>query len=1179
MRRRLEQLLNETFEYEVPRLGISVSELEIEAGEGETVHGSLVVSHPEGKRVKGFVYSSSPRLVPEQGEFNSPKAEIRWRADVTGLEAGSGSDGQITISSELGEETIPFRIRVKRKAEGEKRDIPDPDQLAELAQNDFAAACEIYDSKDTDEAWEQESFECMTLRRSLKDESDRRHALEQFLIGMGKKEPVELSLSEERRQIADPRGTVLEQTELTKNTWGYLEAEISSDARFLRVEKRHVTTEDFIGSVWPVRYIIDSNFLHAGRNLGRITIRTSYQTLTYELCVEVKGGRSLREHRVQNVMARRAICLYHDYRLGKITLHQWGERTNSVIGSYRRSGGESIYADLLEVFVLHAEGKRASAERELHRIERTSQIRTDESAQAAWLYLSTFFDRDSSYRDSVRQQFRNILLRNRSSWLVRWLSLYIIPDELGGESGKLDLILKHIENYTASTILLLEGMQIIRQDPFLLHEWSKGTCMLVNFALMQKAADERLILHSMNLIRRRGGFDAPTFRFLGRCYESCRLDDVLQVWTRMAIDGQRTEQKYFSLYQMAVARDLKVTGLYEYYMDTMEEVRIEQMPEVIRRFFVMNESLDWRKRARIYRNLSDSEGSIPQIFSAMRRQVERFILDQIQMGRINHDLAVLISRYLKNEQITSQVAKKLLKLLFTFEVDCLSPSMKRVIITDVRQHREKVVEIVDHSAQVRIYSEQSRILLEDEEGRRYSSTSLYMAQHLLDDTRLMNECVQKIPEDPYLVLFFTLNPRVEQPITSTTLRFYLEAARMSALSSSYRLLIRTWLLDYYCHNPQEKTISGFLRGVDLESYVRIDRRKVLSLLTQEGRYERAWSIIEKYGIEGVDLNRLMRILSQTVMDREYEEDRTLLSFCARLFGAGKVEEHVLIYLIMYYDGPVESMKSLWRVAKEYELDTINLEKKILSMIIFTREGGAGSEQIYLSYRRSLGSRRICQAYVISRCYEYLVKGKPVQEVVFDDCRKDYEKGGRLPDVCALALLQYLSTVPELTKEQEKTAQELLDLYAGRGMRFAFFLRFPIHMRCSFGGEDKVFCEAVADPKSVVKLFYRYKHDNEPFIEITMRDVFEGIRVREFVLFEGEQIECYTSETKENGETIVGSHRFLKAQEIPDEIKGSRYGRLTQIEKYLEHDDREGLEHSIREYYQMDHLTKELFTLM
>lgn len=1177
MRKRLEQLLNESFEYDPPRLQYEPAALNREAEEGEILHGTVLISHPEGKRCRGFVYSSNPRVLPETADFYSPKSEIRYHADLTGLEAGQKAEGEFTICSELGEETIPYCFHV-RDAEV-SGPVMDTEALAQLARTDLNAAAEVYASEAFGRSLENGSYEELTIRQALSGEDNPRHALEQFLIATEKKEMIELSLSRETQRIANPEGTVLEEVTLTKSTWGYMEISISSDARFLRVEKKHLTTEDFIGSEWPLRYIIDSNFLHAGRNLGRITVHTCYQTLAFELCVEVKGDRDLRSHRVRNVMVKRAVGLYLDYRLGRIDLRQWTERTQSVIESYRRADGKSLLADLLGVFVLQAEGKHSSAERELRRIENNSRILEDANAQAVWLYLSTFFTRDPDYRIHVREQMRELSLKMRSSWLILWLSLYLLEDEQGGDAGKLERIIHHIEQFQASPILLLEGIQIARRNPFLLHEWTPGVRMLVNWAVKENMLDERLVLHSMNLIRRRGRFDPVTFRMLENCYRETNLDDVLAVRVQLAIAGEKTEEKYFPLYQSAVARDLKITGLYEYYMQTMGEVRIEQMPQVIRRYFVLNETMDWRRKARIYRNLSDSEDSIPQIFSAMRSGMEKFITNQIQMGHINEDLSVLISRYLTRRLVTPQLARKLIRLLFTFEVDCLSPDMKKVVVADARRSREHITVIADHMAQVRIYSEQSRILLEDEQGRRYTSTSLYMAQHLLNDTSLMNLCVQEASDDPSLVMFFTLNPKVKQPITHKTLKYYLEATRMAAFSDEYRHQLQAWLLDYYFANPQEETLSSFLRESDMDTYVHIDRAKYLSLLTQDGRYERAWGILEKYGMQDVELNLLMRILSQTVISREYEEDRTLLSFCAFLFSAGKVEEHVLIYLLMYYEGPVESMKNLWQAGREYELETINLEKKILSLILFTRQGTENSEQIYRSYRRSLGSRRICQAYVILRCYEYLVKGSPVLEVVFDDCMTDYEKGGKLPDVCALALLQYLSRLPEYTKEQKETAVSLLGKYSGKGMRFAFFKRFPLEMRKTLGVEDRVFCEAVASPRSTVKLFYRTRYENAPFTEITLKDVFEGIRVKEFVLFEGEQLECYTEETKENGKKVVSAHRFLKAEAVPEELKSSRYGRLTQMARHLKEGDEETFREELKEYRQLDSLTKEIFTMM
>jgi hypothetical protein len=167
---------------------------------------------------------------------------------------------------------------------------------------------------------------------------------------------------------------------------------------------------------------------------------------------------------------------------------------------------------------------------------------------------------------------------------------------------------------------------------------------------------------------------------------------------------------------------------------------------------------------------------------------------------------------------------------------------------------------------------------------------------------------------------------------------------------------------------------------------------------------------------------------------------------------------------------------------------MDLERKILSMLLFTGEDSSGSEGIYLNYRASLGNRRLCQAYVILKSYRYLVKGEPTSELLFEDILSDYLKGGQLPDTCALALLQYLSGLIKLTEEKKKTASKLLEQFSSRGIRFAFFQRFPAELTDPLSIDDKVFLECVADPASSVKLYYRFRGTDGEWTEETMRDV-------------------------------------------------------------------------------------------
>ena len=89
------------------------------------------------------------------------------------------------------------------------------------------------------------------------------------------------------KDLAEP---IQETIRIGKNTWGFQKIEISSDARFLRPEKRILGTDEFAGSTYDLNFILDTNLMHAGNNYARLTISTGIQTLA----IEIEGMTPLR---------------------------------------------------------------------------------------------------------------------------------------------------------------------------------------------------------------------------------------------------------------------------------------------------------------------------------------------------------------------------------------------------------------------------------------------------------------------------------------------------------------------------------------------------------------------------------------------------------------------------------------------------------------------------------------------------------------------------------------------------------------------------------------------------------------------------------------------------------------------------------------------------------------------
>ena len=76
MKRRMEQLINGRFEYEVPALVLSAREISGEVIQGETFRGEFGVGAEDNRRIKGMVMSSSRRVMVGKEKFSGNAVSI-----------------------------------------------------------------------------------------------------------------------------------------------------------------------------------------------------------------------------------------------------------------------------------------------------------------------------------------------------------------------------------------------------------------------------------------------------------------------------------------------------------------------------------------------------------------------------------------------------------------------------------------------------------------------------------------------------------------------------------------------------------------------------------------------------------------------------------------------------------------------------------------------------------------------------------------------------------------------------------------------------------------------------------------------------------------------------------------------------------------------------------------------
>ena len=131
-----------------------------------------------------------------------------------------------------------------------------------------------------------------------------------------------------------------------------MEIHISSSDEFLAPQKKYLTTEDFIGNMFPFRFYIDTEKMHAGNNYATITFSNDIQREEFQVWVssdslEVRKERTLKQFQQ---LRMELIQAYVDYRLNKIVSSEWVHTILSVVERYEKIHPQNEWSILLKAY-------------------------------------------------------------------------------------------------------------------------------------------------------------------------------------------------------------------------------------------------------------------------------------------------------------------------------------------------------------------------------------------------------------------------------------------------------------------------------------------------------------------------------------------------------------------------------------------------------------------------------------------------------------------------------------------------------------------------------------------------------------------------------------------------------------------------------------------------------------
>ena len=1177
MYKAVEEALAGNFRYDPGHLALTPETLELSLHEGGKLTGSFRIEGAPGLPLSGSVMCFDTRMKLSDSDFTGD-AEISFTFFGEGLPLGTNHRGKFEILSDQGEYVIPYTVTVETgeltSSEGPIRNIF---HFVNLARKNWEEAKELFYS-DSFEAILTD-MESRILYRGFNVKKDSSANLDEFLVSLRKKNGMEYVLEDREfmLEVAEPGETVNCVLGINRNGWGYTRLDLETKGDFLFLEKNAFEEEDFEGPHLEIPFRVNTDLLHAGKNMGALLIKTPHEVKEVPVTVQAgslpSGASVERKRLILNLLQS-----YEAFRYKRISRGEWIIRSEAFLDRLLTLDERDIEARLLEAQLFISSRRSEEADWVLNDMQ--FRIRTDGTVaeQAFYYYLKSLLS--GAQEDALKAaEFTSAALENNpDNWRLRWLFLYV-SDVLDHSPARKYIFLEEAGRLgAASPLIYLEAFFILKDNPSLLTSLEGFGQGLLYFGIRRGLMNELIVKQVIYLAGRVRKYSASLERLLIRIYEVFPGTDLLRVLVQLLMK-RKSGTKVMPYYEEALKRDIHITGLYEAYLHVIYEEGKREIPVQMYLYFAEDRKADWREKAYLFASAMKNEKNIPEILETIRESVARFTMMCLSKGYIDQNLGFLYGQFYMLFMDTKENAATMAKLLFTRRIQ-VPEDVKKVVAVYENFQGEATAEAKNGEAYLPVYEALDKIFTEDEQGRRMLLANPSDLTPLCAVSRISRFIAPFATEDTPLCLYMALkNTEPNLADIPGALRVLREKnitpmARKIVFTRFFPLLVT--LEDY----SDVDTILSLSAGLPLSGK---EKKELVSLSIGRGLYDVSLRAMQSGVLSSFDAKDVLktgvRLLEKGEGDpKENEELRNLLVFS---FTKDRYNPASVFYLCDTYPGRLCELEKLWRIGNK-ALERLDAEEvpaaqeklKRLTERIFVQYLVTGSElkyftEMYFSLKSQRGDPDILHAALYRKLYEAFVLKESISEQLYKDVANEAYAGGELPRIARLALLKYFAAHKSLWREElyPHFRSYLKEFFLEEGVVLPEFREYVSIFPELEAIQDKTILEYWADPRA--KLTIQISGEETRF-----DTVFPGVYTKAFVLFPGEgeeyviRIDLDGEITEEKGELFAS----------PSAAGGSRYAFLSDILSSEALQDYETAYGLVFDYKKREFLAESLFRL-
>lgn len=1211
MRERINRLARGILNPERPELVVIPERLELPVRRGELLRTELSVNSANGIYLKGLIYSDHICVRVLRPSFGNRKNQLLVEVDARKLQAGEEIRGNLKLVTDGGEQTVPFLFHVTDGTAGNILEKLDSlESFAKIARLEPEAALRIFEYREFPTAAFMRDLKLRALYEAFRRGPDRASALEEFLVAAGAKKRA--LVRAETENGAEGAITLLQLRE------GYFRLTATAEGSFIRLPKRYITISDFTDGVYEYEFELISKALHEGKNEGRI--RFSSETMEFSVPVTVfrerlsgeakeRAEREREKERfahylylrlhyavsgdsAEELLDEMETALAERHAVSLRTEAEEGAESGSTIKEVPPAAWNAAMRCLLraELAFRRGETERCTAlileaEEKRKRAVRTGVLLPGEREDGFFFrYLAEALRALIRGGEQVHITAERVLSALSREGHAKLLPVYLLLSPESRDMGEeyYALLLGLYRRGDRSPFLFAELAGLYEKNPGRIRELGRMELAVLRFGLSHKLPGAAAAAAYTAAAASVKSFTALHFPLLSALYERYPSAELLTAICKSLIRSDRRDAEAHSWYMRGFEQKIRLTGLNEYLVSSMQSHTERALPHEILLYFVYDNRLDERSREKLYANLAHFRKQERELWEEYRKQIEDFALGKLLTGSVNSRLAELYRAVLRDDILDQRLAAVLPGILNTRRITAKSEWIRSVIVVYPELQKVERVRLEKGSAYVPVYSDQAVFLFEDAYENRFAA-SLGRAEEVCSIPGLKERCARLDPEGRPAMLAALRSSVAESAsgrLSPESLRTVRLALDERMLSEGYKSFLRGILV----RNGRE--CVDYLLSADKSLFDSAERTEIFRVLLDAGHWMEAWELVQEFRMQELPGDALGKLCSQVILERMFPEDGMLLMLSARAFHAGTADSVILDYLCEFYNGLTEEMSCLLDAAAEAQVETYDLEERLLAQMLFTGETGQ-LDRVFLRFRDGKKTTELMvRAYMTERAACYFLKDEEPGDWVFQYLEllmREAQAAAQVPLIYRLALTRHYAEAEALSEEQKGLAEEILPGLLDEGLYFSYYKNLARFIPVPEEILDRECVEFRGSAGCSYEIRMRILPDETEFHLEELPCMYMDRFVKRAVLFDGERWEYEIRKTGDSEEIPESSGAIVRDTEEKELQKetagaGSRYDCLNAMVRQLGRKDESGLRAEMTAFAAGEDLAAELFQL-